>query len=67
MAEFYRVTVPGHKPETYQSLSGAADRWREAGTKAVVEQVSGNDDVIRVVDFMELRRCVDRARAERSD
>jgi hypothetical protein len=67
MTEFYRVTVPGMEPETYQSFWGAADRWREVGTKAVVEQVTEIGDLIRTVDFIELRRCVDRARADHSD
>jgi hypothetical protein len=67
MTEYYRVTVNGMKPETYQSLWGAADRWREAKTNAVVEQVSENGEVTRVVGFMELRRCVDRARADHPD
>jgi hypothetical protein len=65
--DLYRITVPGARPETYASLWGAADRWREVGTNAVVEQISADDKVLRTVPFIELRKCVDRARGDHSD
>lgn len=64
MQELYRVIVPNSKPEQYASLWGAADRWRETGATAVVEQLSESGEVLRVVPQLELRRVVDRVRGQ---
>jgi hypothetical protein len=64
MPERYRVTVQNEKPETYASLWGAAERWREAGCNAVVEELTATDSVKRKVPFLELRRVVDRQRGQ---
>jgi hypothetical protein len=66
MLELYRVTVQNQKPEVYASLWGAAEIWREAGCKAVVEQVTETGAVVREVPFLELRRVVDRTRGQGS-
>ena len=64
MADRYRVTVQGQKPEHFASLWGTADRWREATGKAVVEQLSASDAVLRIVLDLELRRVVDHVRGQ---
>jgi hypothetical protein len=64
MPERYRVTVQNEKPETYDSLWGAAERWREVGGNAVVEEISATSSVKRKVPFLELRRAVDRKRGQ---
>jgi hypothetical protein len=64
MTERYRVTVQNERPETYSSLWGAAERWREAGANAVVEEISATNSVKRKVPFLELRRIVDRERGK---
>jgi hypothetical protein len=64
MPERYRVTVQNERPETYASLWGAAERWREAGGNAVVEEISADNFVKRTVPFLELRRVVDRERGQ---
>ena len=64
MQELYQVTVPDEKPECFASLWGAADRWRETGATAVVEQISASGEVLRVVPKLELRRVVDRVRGQ---
>jgi hypothetical protein len=66
MTDLYRVTVQDQKPEHYASLWGAADRWREVGGKAVVEQLSASDTVLRRVPELELRSVVDRVRGQNS-
>jgi len=64
MPERYRVTVQNEKPETYASLSGAAERWHEVGGNAVVEEISETNSVKRTVPFLELRRVVDSERGQ---
>jgi hypothetical protein len=64
MPERYRVMVQKEKPETYASLWGAAERWREAGGNAIVEEISATNSVKRKVPFLELRRVVDRVRGQ---
>jgi hypothetical protein len=64
MSDLYRVTVKNQKAERYASLWGAADRWREVGGNAVVEQVSANDTLLRIVPQLELRSTVDRVRGQ---
>jgi len=64
MQEQYRVTVQNEKPETYASLWGAAERWREVGGNAIVEEISESNSVKRKVAFLELRRIVDRERGQ---
>jgi hypothetical protein len=64
MTDLYRATVQGQKPEDYASLWGAAERWREVGGKAVVEQVSAGGTILRRVPELELRRAVDQVRGQ---
>jgi len=62
MQDLYRITTTTDKPETFASLFGAADRWREASGRAVVEQILANGTVVRQVPESEMIRLLDTLR-----